>query len=157
MAASGDVSRGTADAPNQLMDTRSKLGSWALSAALALGCSQTVQEKEEKLTPASLTVSAPERLVRARCMREMQCGKVGPDKTYSSGSDCLSQVERQWEVALEARQCDYGINEVRLRRCLSFVRVQDCRDRYSQETLDNQCRSDQICLERHWLSRVSWL
>lgn len=150
------------------MNTRSKLGSWALSAALALGCSQTVQapsaleqqhsnqgqsanagaEEAKPLTPASLTLSVPEQLVRSRCGRELQCGKIGPEKAYSSGTDCLSRVQSDWQTALGTRQCRRGVNEAGLGRCLSFVRVQDCQDRYSDATLDNQCRPDQICLEQ---------
>ena len=159
---------GTIDAAIEHMDTRSKLGSWALSAALALGCSQTVREpraleqqhsnqeqsanasgeEAKPLTPASLTLSVSERLVRSRCGREQQCGRIGPDKPYSSGADCLSRVQSDWHSALSARQCRRGVNEVGLGRCLSFVRVQDCQDRYVEETLDNQCRPDQICVDQ---------
>lgn len=102
---------------------------------------------EPGLTPASSMLSVPEQLTRTHCMREQQCGKIGVDKKYSSGSDCLSQTQRDWQEALEERACSYGTNEVRLRRCLSFMRVQDCQDFFDQETLDNQCRADQICLE----------
>ena len=81
-------------------------------------------------------------------MRERQCGKIGRDKAYSSGTDCLRRVQNEWHGALSTRQCRSGVSEAGLRRCLRFVRVQDCRDRYSQETLDNQCRADQICVDQ---------
>ena len=148
------------------MNTRSKLGSWALSAALALGCSQTLQQPraleqqhsnqwqsanasaaEPKLTPASLTLSVPEQLVRSHCGREQQCGKIGPEKAYASGTACLNSVQSDWQSELSARQCPRGVNEAGLKKCLSFVRVQDCRDRYTEATLENQCRPDQVCLE----------
>ena len=102
---------------------------------------------EPQLTPASLTLSVPEQLVRSRCQREQQCQRIGPDKTYSSGTDCLSRVQADWQDALGARQCRFGVNEPGLKKCLSFLRVQDCPERYSQATLDNQCRPDQICTE----------
>ena len=158
---------GTRDAAIERMNTRSKLGSWALSAALALGCSQTVREPSaveqqhsnqgqsantsiddgQPLTPASLTLSVAEQLVRSRCERELQCGKVGPGRAYASGTDCLSRVQSDWRSALSTRQCRRATNEPGLGRCLRFVRVQDCQDRYLEATLDNQCRPDQVCLD----------
>jgi hypothetical protein len=162
------VPSGTVDAAIEPMNTRSKLGSWALSAALALGCSQTVREpsafeqqhsnqapvakagaeEAQPLTPASLTLSPPEQLVRSLCGREQQCGRIGPDEAYSSGTDCLNRVQSDWQSPLSARQCSRGVNEAGLGRCLRFVRVQDCQDRYIEATLDNQCRPDQICLDQ---------
>lgn len=149
------------------MKTCSNMGSWALSAALALGCSQQAVRQpsaldqphanrqylpasatagtEERLTPASFTVSVPEQLVRSHCMREQQCGNIGPSNTYSSGTDCLSRVQTDWAAELSARTCPQGTNDHGLRRCLSFLRVQDCLDRYTQQTLENQCRPEQIC------------
>jgi len=96
-------------------------------------------------TPANATRSAAESIALSRCQREQTCNNVGPDKKYSSASDCLTRIRNDWKDDLNARECPGGVNQAQLDECLAKVRNEECGSPFDTLARVTECTAGQIC------------
>jgi hypothetical protein len=90
--------------------------------------------------------AAIERLVAARCAREITCNNVGSGRLFGS-EDACARESRVGAAGLRTRACPAGIDGVSLERCLDTIRMEAC-TRPSDE-LDRlpACRARELCLK----------
>lgn len=129
-------------------------------AVLAAGCDRTpgegprrsADEQDKsgttKLTSAGYvnTAAAVDRLVAARCARELTCGNVGPDKGIVSTDVCVGDTRKDVQAGYGASECPGGMDAPKLDACLDAVRREPC-DR-SVTPLSNlrECRLSEMCV-----------
>ena len=100
---------------------------------------------DTELRPASRAASAAESITEARCAREQRCENIGPDKKYSSFSDCGARVRNDWKDDLNARECPGGVNQKELDECLASIRNEDCNSPLDTLSRLTQCTAGPIC------------
>ncbi len=88
---------------------------------------------------------AVEQIAQARCDREVRCGKVGPDKDYTSQEVCLTKVKDEWRDDLNARECPGGVVQKELTECLAEIRNEDCGNPFDSLSRIIACREGDIC------------
>lgn len=96
-------------------------------------------------TPANATRSAAESIARSRCQREQTCENVGPDKKYSSASDCLTRIRNDWKDDLNSRECPGGVNQTQLDQCVAKIRSEECGSPFDTLSRVTECTAGQIC------------
>lgn len=102
-------------------------------------------DSESALRPASRAASAAESITEARCAREQRCENIGPDKKYSSFSDCSDRISNDWREELNARDCPGGIDQKELDECLAAVRNEDCNSPFDTLGRLAECTSGPLC------------
>jgi hypothetical protein len=88
---------------------------------------------------------AIERIVGARCEREMRCGNVGADKKFSDDSNCRSEVMKDFHDDLNAEECPAGVDAKELNECLTEARNEDCGNPFDTIGRVVACRTSDIC------------
>ena len=93
----------------------------------------------------SETSSVNEQLAEARCTREARCNNIGPDRRYSSLEDCRTRVWTEWQGDFDERECQTGLDEPALERCLTEIRVLECSS--ALESLEQlpACQAGSLC------------
>jgi len=99
--------------------------------------------------------SAIDRIVAARCAREVTCSNLGPDKRYTNGESCLREVRTKLHDEMKPSDCGRGINARELDECLDAIRNESCTNAIAvagatvNETIGRlaQCRGGELCLK----------
>ena len=134
-----------------------QLGLLCAVSALTVACNRETEREPvsaqnqatppAEMTPASRTRSAAEQIAAARCEREKECENVGPDRTYSSGPDCVARIQNDWKDELNARECPGGIDQHELDECVSQIRAEACGNPFDTLARITECTQSQICVE----------
>jgi len=88
---------------------------------------------------------ALDKIVDARCDREMRCGNVGADKKFSDRASCNSQVKKDFASGINAEDCPAGVDAKELDECLSDARKEDCNNPFDTIGRVAACRTSDIC------------
>jgi hypothetical protein len=86
------------------------------------------------------------KIAGARCEREMRCGRVGPNETFSSRESCVSKIQADKRGAADLNTCALGVNRDRLADCLNAIRDEDCGNALDVVTRLEACRSSNLCV-----------
>jgi hypothetical protein len=91
--------------------------------------------------------SATDRIVAARCARELTCSRVGPDRHFPTTDTCVVEVRKRTRRDLESAPCERGIDATGLDKCLDAIRNESCEN--GIETLGRMvsCRTGDLCVK----------
>jgi hypothetical protein len=89
--------------------------------------------------------NAVDRIVGARCEREMRCGNVGADKKFSSQGSCVADVKKDFSDDINAEDCPAGVDSKELNECLTEARNEDCANPFDTIGRVAACRTTDIC------------
>ncbi|MBI2393570.1 MAG: hypothetical protein HYV09_28590 [Deltaproteobacteria bacterium] len=146
------------------MDSKSTLFVFALGALAIAGC----ERKSERTTDISTAPAEPRRdlppksdepvgggpiaidqainkIVGARCDREMKCGNIGPDKKFSDQNSCMVTVGKDFGDDINADECPAGVDTKELDECLTEARNEDCKNPFDTIGRVAACRTSDIC------------
>lgn len=149
------------------MDTKTTLFVFALGALAIAGC----ERKSERTTEISTAPAEPRpadrdlppkgdepvgggplaidsainKIVAARCDREMKCGNVGADKKFTDNSACVASVGKEFADDLNAEECPAGVDSKELDECLTEARNEDCANPFDTIGRVAACRTSDIC------------
>ena len=101
------------------------------------------------LTGASLVSneSAIDRIVAARCAREVTCSNLGPDKHYATGDNCIREVRTKLNDEIRPSECPRGIDAKELDECLDAIRSESCTNAVETVARLAHCRAGSLCLK----------
>ena len=91
--------------------------------------------------------SSVARIAGARCDREVRCGHVGPNETFSSREACVSKNESEKRADINLDDCMLGVSQPGLSECLRAIRDEDCGNPLDTARLLKVCRSGNVCLK----------
>jgi hypothetical protein len=116
-----------------------------MTMAIAGACSQ---EKSAPLTPASgkAEPSASEAIravARAQCEYEQRCGRVGPDKEFSSWDHCMKQADTKLRDSLS--DCKKRVDEGDVRECVGEIEERSCGNVMDELGTFIACSTDDLC------------
>jgi hypothetical protein len=121
---------------------------------LAAGCSRRDSVDEHPggtttLTSASFTTreSAVDRIVAARCAREVTCMNLGPDKHFATSDKCVGEVKQRMNAELSDDQCPDGIDAKAVDECLDAIRNESCSNPLATVERLSTCRVGNLCLK----------
>src|SRR3990167_3906240 len=84
---------------------------------------------------------ALDKIVAARCDREMRCGNVGADKKFSDHNACNSEVKKQFADGINSEDCPAGVDSKELEECLTDARKEDCNNTFDTIGRVAACRT----------------
>jgi hypothetical protein len=86
------------------------------------------------------------RIVQARCERETSCNNVGGDKRFADRNACVSEIQKDMQDDLNAKDCPAGIDQKELNHCLDSIHKESCGN--PLETINRlaACRTSEMCL-----------
>jgi len=88
---------------------------------------------------------ALDKIVGARCDREMKCGNVGGDKKFSTRDACMSEVKKEFSDDINAEECPAGVDGKELSECLTEARNEDCANPFDTIGRVAACRTSDLC------------
>lgn len=91
--------------------------------------------------------SAIDRIVAARCAREVTCSNLGPDKRYGTGDGCVREVRMKLNDEMKPNDCARGIDARELDECLDAIRNESCTNAIETMARLAQCRAGELCLK----------
>ena len=91
--------------------------------------------------------SAIDRIVAARCAREVTCSNLGPDKHYATGDNCVREVRQKLNEDMKPSECARGIDGKELDECLDAIRNESCTNAMDTVARLTQCRASSLCLK----------
>jgi len=100
------------------------------------------------VTGASITSneSAVNRIVAARCARELSCNNVGADKRFTSADVCTLKVKGDMKNDLNTTDCPRGVDAKELEECLESIRTESCNNPIETISRLAACRTSDMCL-----------
>ena len=101
------------------------------------------------LTSASFTTkdSAVDRITAARCAREVTCSNIGPDRHFTTGDKCVSEVKARLDSDLGPNDCPDGIDAKQVDECLDAIRKESCTNPMSTVARLAECRTSSLCVK----------
>lgn len=90
--------------------------------------------------------SAIDRIVAARCAREVACNNVGADKRFTSRDVCSQKVKGDMRDDLSAKDCPRGIDQKELNECLEEIKNENCNNPIDMIGRLAACRTSDLCL-----------
>ncbi|MBX3231986.1 MAG: hypothetical protein KIT84_12470 [Labilithrix sp.] len=91
--------------------------------------------------------SAIDRIVAARCAREVTCSNLGPDRRYPTGDNCIREVRHKLVDEMKPSECPHGIDGKELDECLDAIRNESCTNALDTIARLTHCRTSQLCLK----------
>ncbi len=91
--------------------------------------------------------NAIERIVQARCAREMACKNVGVDKRFTSNDVCNKEIRNDMRDDLNAKDCPYGVDSKELNECLESIQKESCGNPLESIARLAACRTGDMCLK----------
>jgi len=88
---------------------------------------------------------AVDKIVGARCDRELKCGNVGGDKKFADRNACIASVNKDFADDLNAEDCPAGVDAKELSECLTEARNEDCANPFDTIGRIAACRKSDIC------------
>jgi hypothetical protein len=89
--------------------------------------------------------STVDRLVAARCARELTCSRIGPDKHFPTTDSCVIEVRKRTRSDLQTPACDKGIDGSSLDKCLDAIRNESCENPIDTIGRMINCRTSDLC------------
>jgi hypothetical protein len=127
------------------------------------GCQRTERERATGTTteegrPGTATVTgahvtvvnnaaAVDRIVGARCAREMTCKNIGHDRKFADQAACTTKVKTDMKDDLNAKDCPYGVDQKELDECLDAIKKEDCNNPIDVIGRLAACRTSDLCLK----------
>lgn len=90
--------------------------------------------------------TAIERIVTARCAREVTCSNLGPDKHFETSDKCVQEVTAHYKEDLRGDACSHGVDGDALDHCLSAIKSESCTNPLDAVARLNDCRAGKLCL-----------
>jgi hypothetical protein len=91
--------------------------------------------------------AAVDRIVAARCAREVSCNNVGADKSFQSTGACSQKLRGDMKDDLNANDCPRGIDQKELNECLEEIRNEKCGNPIDTISRLAACRTSDMCLK----------
>ena len=91
--------------------------------------------------------AAIDRIVSARCAREVTCNNVGGSKTYANPQACSQKLKSDMKDDLNAKECAYGVDQKELNECLEEIRKEACDNPIDAISRFAACRTSDLCLK----------
>ncbi|NUP13962.1 MAG: hypothetical protein HOW73_48630 [Polyangiaceae bacterium] len=122
----------------------------------ALGAACSMSDEEPKpAVPAALPQvtarSAIEKVAKATCDRQEECGEIGETKRFSSRQHCLSTTREELTRDLgRDEDCKNGVSNEDLGECLTEVRDAKCegvRSMLDSWRTSMECGSNELCMD----------
>jgi hypothetical protein len=116
----------------------------------------TPNEQDKSGAPGSATLTgaawvandaAIDRVVAARCAREITCNAIGPDKHFTSGDACVREVGKKTRDDLKSSECPAGIDGKELDECLDAIRNESCNNPIDVISRLSACRTSELCIK----------
>lgn len=82
---------------------------------------------------------AAAQIASTRCTLESACGRVGPERAFSTVDLCVSDVRATQRHELTGTACAKGVDPYALDRCLMEMRAGGC------DAAPASCASDRLC------------
>jgi hypothetical protein len=101
--------------------------------------------RETRAEPKGETTGAVRKIVAARCEREERCKNVGPDRTYTDHAACTSKLQGSTADDINTKDCDRGVDDVKLSECISKIHAEDCGNPIDTLSRVAACRTGAIC------------
>jgi hypothetical protein len=89
--------------------------------------------------------NAVDKIVEARCDRELKCANVGADKKFADRAACSAAVKKSLADELNAEDCPAGIDTKELDECLHESRNEDCKNPFDKVGRLAACRTSDLC------------
>ncbi len=90
--------------------------------------------------------SAIEKIVAARCAREMSCKNVGTEKRFASNDVCGREIRNDMRDDLNSTDCPYGVDQKELNECLDSIKNESCGNPLETISRLAACRTSDMCL-----------
>lgn len=90
--------------------------------------------------------NAIEKIVAARCAREMSCKNVGADKRFTSNDVCGREIRNDMKDDLNSKDCPYGVDQKELNECLDSIKNESCGNPLETISRLAACRTSDMCL-----------
>jgi hypothetical protein len=87
--------------------------------------------------------NALDRLVAARCDREVRCNNVGPKEKFASRAECVAKYRDDRRDEINADKCPGGVDENELEECVHAIRSESCGNPFGH----SDCRTGNLCLK----------
>ena len=100
--------------------------------------------KEVSRVSNALAVSS---VATARCDRELKCKNVGPNEKYTSTDECVTKLQNDKRVDLNAQECPGGVSDHNLTSCLKSIREENCGNPLDSISRLTACRASALCLK----------
>lgn len=91
--------------------------------------------------------NAIDRIVAARCAREVTCNNVGTDKHFTTREVCSQKLKSDMRDDLSAKDCPRGIDQKELNECLQSIQKEDCNNPIDMIGRLTACRTSDLCLK----------
>lgn len=115
------------------------------------GGGRTKSVGETTLTGAQVNAvsndAAIDKIVSARCDREIACNNIGADKRYGDRSACTQELKGKVQTDLKSNDCANGLDGKQLDQCLDQVRTENCNDPFDTIARLAACRSAELCIK----------
>ena len=90
--------------------------------------------------------AATNSIAAARCAREERCKNVGAGQKFTTLDACMADVKKSHAEDLSAKECQGGLDQVQLDKCLQEVSKEDCKNPLDTIGRLTACRSSAICI-----------
>lgn len=103
---------------------------------------------QAEITGASVmsNAAAIDRLVGARCDREVACANVGIDKHFVTREVCTAELREHASGELRPTECPGGIDGAALDACLASVRDESCTNPIDTISRLSACKTSNLCI-----------
>lgn len=93
-----------------------------------------------------LTSAAIDRMVSARCRREVTCKHVGPGQRHASVQTCEALNRAESNAALGLGSCPQGVDDGKVVDCVAAIEQAGCLDPVDAIVRVEACRPSKLCL-----------
>lgn len=113
------------------------------------GAGDSIRGTEQDVTISGIPwLAAVPGLARARCDREVVCGRVGADEVFESADACVMAARAAVRDELFDAECPEGIDRVQLAICLNAVRRAPCDASLDAPAIATECSRTALCMPR---------
>lgn len=92
--------------------------------------------------------TASDRIVAARCDRELACKNVGDGKHFTTRDACTKEIGTKLKDDLRPAECPNGVDAKHLDDCLTAIHKEDCGNPIDAIGRISACNTSGLCLSK---------
>jgi hypothetical protein len=92
--------------------------------------------------------TASDRIVAARCDREVACNNIGPKKRFADRTVCTHELSVKLKDDLKPSECPSGVDAKNLDDCLNAIQKESCGNIIDTIARVGACNSSSLCLKQ---------
>jgi hypothetical protein len=91
--------------------------------------------------------NAVSRIADAQCEREQRCDNIGLHKRFETREVCIDDARQGEGGDLRAANCDVGVDDAQLGKCLAAIHYQSCGSPVISAMQLDACRASLLCIK----------